>query len=171
MPLLKCPSCGINHWTKDRGSYCAYCRKARCQDAADRARREEERRLREETKDPEAGREHERKKEALAEGRSLRDEGKALAAEVRAATLKHAQGVAKELSADDLAEDQRGITIDDVRDHMLYDGDNPNDLGNAAGSVFKGKGWKRVGSVQSKRPAAHARWISVWIWEGANETS
>ncbi len=99
-----------------------------------------------------------------------RDEGKALAAERRAHTLEHAQGVATFLAADDAAEDQRGITIDDVRNHMLYEGDSPNDLGNAAGSVFSGKGWRRVGSVQSTRPSSHARWIGVWQYDPEGST-
>lgn len=50
------------------------------------------------------------------------------------------------------------VTSDDVAGFMGYD--YPQ-LGNAAGSVFKGFAWTgRV--VQSKRPSTHGRIIRVW---------
>ncbi len=110
-------------------------------------------------------------------GKRRRDEGRALAAEHRAHTLKHAQQIARRLSDHDQAgvrrgwyKTPRGVTIDDVREAMQIAGETPNNLGNAAGSVFSGKGWRRIDTVQSTRPCAHARWIGVWRYDPEGST-
>lgn len=88
----------------------------------------------------------------LKEGKRLKKEGMELAAFNRKDWLEYAQAI-----AEIMASEGEAITIDDVMQQMA----NPP-LGNAAGSVFKGKQWRRVGFKQSARPANHARMVGVW---------
>ena len=54
-------------------------------------------------------------------------------------------------------------TSDDVAGEMQRRGYDYTELGNAAGSIFKGKQWAFTGSyTASKRPAAHKRDIKIW---------
>lgn len=54
-------------------------------------------------------------------------------------------------------------TADDVAQAMHSRGYNYSDLGNAAGSIFKGADWNFTGTyVKSKKVSAHARDIKVW---------
>tara|TARA_R100000664_G_C2748680_1_gene136096 strand:- start:1642 stop:1968 length:327 start_codon:yes stop_codon:yes gene_type:complete len=65
--------------------------------------------------------------------------------------------------ARNLNPDTKTATTDYVAYRMQYLGYKYSDLGNAAGSIFKGKKWKFTGErIQSRRPAAHAREIKVW---------
>jgi len=65
--------------------------------------------------------------------------------------------------ANNLNPETKTATSDDVAYRMQYLGYHYGDLGNAAGSIFKGKQWRFTGDrIQSRRPAAHAREIKVW---------
>jgi len=55
------------------------------------------------------------------------------------------------------------VNMDQVAQGMMMAGFNATDLGNAAGSVFKGDEWEFTGRyVKSQRVSAHARDIKVW---------
>ena len=90
------------------------------------------------------------------EGRKLRDEGKALAADRREGDLRIAQDLAKLLAVR-----YQTVSADDVQRQLAKRGIN---LGNAAGSNFKPKAdWEWTGDwVQSTRKSNHARYIRVW---------
>lgn len=92
----------------------------------------------------------------LFEGRRLRDAGIDLATSTRQYNLKLARQVARvhcqaqgQVTADDVQESLRAWNID---------------LGNAAGGIFRGPGWVKIGYTQSKRVSNHARVIAVWRW-------
>ena len=54
-------------------------------------------------------------------------------------------------------------TSDDVAGEMQRRGYDYTELGNAAGSIFKGKQWEFTGRyIPSKRPTAHKRDIKIW---------
>lgn len=59
------------------------------------------------------------------------------------------------------------VTIDAVKIRMLNYGDQPEDLGNAAGSVFLTAEWEWVGSRTSEQKKRHAGRISVWRLRGS----
>jgi hypothetical protein len=62
---------------------------------------------------------------------------------------------------------ERTVTMDDVCAELFAEGIDSSALGNAAGSTFRGKGWRHTGRVvRSKRPLSHARTIGVWEWIG-----
>ena len=89
------------------------------------------------------------------EGRRLRDIGMLTAAQNRALDLGKARSIAR-----GIAEANNGFCdINQVQKQMVAQGVN---LGNAAGSVFKGKEWERVGFGQAERDTSHARVISKW---------
>jgi hypothetical protein len=54
------------------------------------------------------------------------------------------------------------VTADDVFRRMLNYGEEPELLGNAAGSIFRGVEWECVGWKQSERKTNHARAIRIW---------
>jgi hypothetical protein len=58
------------------------------------------------------------------------------------------------------------VTADDVFRRMLNWGQEPELLGNAAGSIFRGSEWVCVGVKQSERKSRHAGKISVWRLKG-----
>jgi hypothetical protein len=54
-------------------------------------------------------------------------------------------------------------TMDQVAMQLMTMDYNPSDLGNAAGSVFKGNQWEFTGTrVKSNKVSSHAREIRVW---------
>jgi hypothetical protein len=59
---------------------------------------------------------------------------------------------------------ERGeVTMDDVVQRLVQDGYDVSGLGNAAGSVFRGKEWEFAGKfVKSARVANHSRLLRVW---------
>lgn len=58
-------------------------------------------------------------------------------------------------------------TSDDVAGAMERSGYRYESLGNAAGSIFRGKEWVFTGEwVASKRPSSHGRMIRLWRYEG-----
>lgn len=53
--------------------------------------------------------------------------------------------------------------MDQVAEYLAFLGISPEDLGNAAGSVFKGKEWVFTGRrIKSARVSSHAREIKIW---------
>lgn len=91
------------------------------------------------------------------EGERLKSEGKDLAVKNRADVFRTAKQWSKWLG-----NLQETVTADDVHDRMEKLGYVSGDLGNAAGSVFSGGQWERVGYTKSRRPSNHARVIGVW---------
>jgi hypothetical protein len=56
-------------------------------------------------------------------------------------------------------------TADDVYELLFEMGYVPSGLGNAAGAIFKGKGWHFTGEWRtSTRVSNHARQNRVWEW-------
>ena len=59
------------------------------------------------------------------------------------------------------------VTADDVKRRMLNYGDDPDNLGNAAGAIFRqDPAWEYVGSKPSEQVKRHAGRISVWRYVG-----
>jgi hypothetical protein len=94
----------------------------------------------------------------LPEGIKAGEAGKGLAAVNRATILRNARAVAiwvAERRAD------RCVSADDVYRHLSSE--QSRQLGNAAGSLFRGSRWENTGRrKQSKRISNHARWIMIW---------
>ena len=89
-------------------------------------------------------------------GRQLKERG------MQKAAAKHAQSLADaQWTARYLVRMLGQITIEDVR-RNFEKVSRPWDLGNAAGSVFKGPEWECVGYREATRPEAHARILRVW---------
>lgn len=80
-----------------------------------------------------------------------------LAAEKRAEILLIAKDIARRM-----AQKQGEVTADDVQRRLILWDYDLSDLGNAAGSIFKGKEWECVGWKKSERVSNHARAIRVW---------
>ncbi len=93
------------------------------------------------------------------EGEALRDEGMARAASSRKALLLRAQRIAVCIAQ---GRTDRTCASDDVQEALVAVGVDPSELGNAAGSVFRGKEWELVTTRKSRRTLAHARRIGVW---------
>lgn len=69
---------------------------------------------------------------------------------------------AKEIALD-LGRYGSTVCMDDVQRKLVEAGHTPGDLGNAAGSVFRGKGWVCVGFRNSKRDARQSGANRVWL--------
>lgn len=59
-----------------------------------------------------------------------------------------------------IAKKNRVVTADDVQNELRQIGFNSINLGNAAGVVFRGREWRKVGFVNSTRN--HGRVIAKW---------
>ncbi len=57
------------------------------------------------------------------------------------------------------------VTIDDVQEMLEGMGLSSEDLGQAAGGVFRGSRWKKIGTQQTRRASSHARDVSVWEYQ------
>jgi hypothetical protein len=91
-------------------------------------------------------------------GQQRKREGMDVAANRRTRILALARTVAERH-----AELYGTVTIDDVMQGLTTCGLEPADLGQAAGSVFRGKAFKWTGAwMESKRPSNHARAVRVW---------
>jgi hypothetical protein len=90
-------------------------------------------------------------------GKALKKAGMSRAAEKHSEELEIARAYAWKM-----AHFQERITIEEVRQLYEEQMDKPWNLGNAAGSVFKGPEWEMVGYTEAKRPEAHARILRVW---------
>jgi hypothetical protein len=66
-----------------------------------------------------------------------------------------------------IAKHAGSVTIDDVYGAMVRDGLKPTDLGNAAGSLFRGEDFEFRGEWRkSPRVSNHARFNRVWRLRG-----
>jgi hypothetical protein len=93
-----------------------------------------------------------------AQSKQNRDTGMLSAAQKRMKALNKAKDIAFQLARIYPCK----ITADDVRKEYEYRGGNWSDLGNAAGSIFKGKQWQCVGFENSTVTTSHARALRVW---------
>jgi len=94
-------------------------------------------------------------------GRAMRDHGMEAAALAHKDVLRHARSVARRLAR----QSDNAITVDDVMAELQTEGLHPQDLGNAAGSIFKGDPrWVACGYVKSTRPSRHRGVIMSWIY-------
>lgn len=85
-------------------------------------------------------------------------EGIALAAENNPALLHKAREIAKEI-----AHERGEVTADDVQLRLAALGYSVKALGNAAGSLFRGREWEWTGRwVKSARIHAHCNPLRVW---------
>ena len=92
-----------------------------------------------------------------AEAQRRKDAGMTKAADARHQLLTHAQAIARRI-ADNLG----NVTSDDVASVMQQRGLRYEDLGNAAGSVFR-TDFEWTGKVvASVRVSTHGRMIKVW---------
>ena len=98
-----------------------------------------------------------------------RDEGRDLAAARRGDILVLARRLAEAVAR---RTPEGTCTADDVQAELIHHGIRPEELGNAAGSIFR-QGWKPVGFRQSSRVSNHARTIRVWSrqWDQKGETA
>jgi D-serine deaminase-like pyridoxal phosphate-dependent protein len=94
-------------------------------------------------------------------GEEARDVGKEQAALVRQQMLAEARSIAISIAS---SRRSRLVTIDDVQRELLRRGNyTTEDLGNAAGSVFRGSAWKFTGRwYKSMRITNHARHVRIW---------
>ena len=92
-----------------------------------------------------------------AESTKNRDQGMKSATQGRAEILTNVRKIAGYL-----ARINSKVTADDVRREYEYRGGSWSNLGNAAGSIFKGNDWKCVGFENSSVATSHARAIRVW---------
>ncbi len=100
-----------------------------------------------------------------AEAQARKEHGKSVAATNRAGALESARGCAWNAAFNpNYCEGEIGqVTADGVARYYEALGHDWAELGNAAGSIFKGKEWEWTGRfVASTRPSSHGRMIRVW---------
>ena len=95
------------------------------------------------------------------ESKTRRDTGMLSAAQGRMKALTKARAIAVELTKIRI-----GVTADHVREEYEYRGGDWSELGNAAGSIFKGKNWHCIGFENSSVASSHARALRVWMLNG-----
>lgn len=95
--------------------------------------------------------------------REQAEAGMNLAARNNQPQLEYARRLAVEIGRE-----KRFVTADDVQRAMVDKGFPESSLGNAAGSVFRGRDWKWDGvrTIKSTRVASHGRLIRVWEFVG-----
>jgi len=94
----------------------------------------------------------------LKEGLQLKKEGKARARIARAELLARAREIAR-----NVGETKEFVTADDVQRQLIKEGHHQFALGNAAGSIFRGKEWEFTGRmVKSARISNHGHQNMVW---------
>ena len=87
-----------------------------------------------------------------------KERGMSQAATNKASLLEYARGLARAI-----AREKGEITADDVQRELESRGISVRALGNAAGSLFRGKEWIATGRyVKSERIHAHANRLTVW---------
>jgi hypothetical protein len=90
---------------------------------------------------------------------AARNSGIAQAASHRAEILAKAREVARELAW------VNGETnADEVATELELQGVDSTELGNAAGAIFRGKGWHFAGYKKSVRVSRHANKIGIWTF-------
>lgn len=90
----------------------------------------------------------------LFEGERQKKIGMTLAADNKKDLLLTAKKIAMHL-----ARLNGSVTIDDVQKELFKIG---ADIGMAAGSIFRGKEWIRIGHKKTERSSSHARLVSIW---------
>jgi hypothetical protein len=98
-----------------------------------------------------------------AAARDAGEAGKSLAADNNITLLRFAQGVAREIGRRKVF-----VSADEVQRELIErHGWEPNALGNAAGSLFKGKAWRWDGETKkSEMVDSHGRLIRIWRYVG-----
>lgn len=89
-------------------------------------------------------------------GENLRDKGKDLVENNNERWIDHMREYAAEYSLD-----HGQVTTDQLRDYadlIHWQPEHPN----AWGAMFRGKQWRAIGRIKSKRTSNHARLITVW---------
>ena len=98
----------------------------------------------------------------LAVGRCAKQQGMDLAALHRADVL----AIAK-LFAIELGMLYGEVHMDMVMRRLVAKGIHPSELGNAAGSIFRGQHWEFTGKwYRSRRVTNHARCFRIWRFKG-----
>lgn len=93
-------------------------------------------------------------------GKQRQTYGMELAAKRRRDVLERARALATRIAQ---TKQDRCITADEVLEALIELGYKPEELGNAAGSLFKTKVWAATGQWRvSRRVSNHARRIMVW---------
>lgn len=93
-----------------------------------------------------------------AESQRHAEQGMLFAAENNAALLTEAREIAKQI-----ARRMGEVNADDVQHELYCRGYGIKALGNAAGSLFRGREWEFTGRlVKSKRIHAHSNLLRVW---------
>lgn len=82
-------------------------------------------------------------------------------------TLKNKAFFSAVSAAVEIAKSQGTVNADQVQAKLADQGFTSKDLGNAAGVIFRGKNWKKVGSTKSTRKGNNFRTISTWQYVGA----
>ena len=90
-------------------------------------------------------------------GEQRKEAGKQQAADNKPFLLKLAREI-----AENHPDATTGITADEVVAGLVAKGYSERALGNAAGSLFRGKKWRCVGRRKSKRPHANGNELRVW---------
>lgn len=57
------------------------------------------------------------------------------------------------------------VTADDVAIELEKRGIDSTELGNAAGALFRGKGWRFLRYIKSVRVSRHANKIGIWTFK------
>ncbi len=97
---------------------------------------------------------------SLPQGKRKKAEGMTASARARNELLEEARDIARHIGR---YSPEHLCTSDDVAQTFLQRGLKYADLGNAAGSIFKGKEWEFSGRyTKSRRVSAHARDIKIW---------
>jgi hypothetical protein len=102
----------------------------------------------------------------LADGEALKTKGMELAAESRKELLNIARIEARFLA---MKHPEHLVTADEVQAALIAKNYNPAQLGNAAGSIFKGKAWQFQGYQKSARKSNHGRDIKIWKYLPEND--
>lgn len=93
-------------------------------------------------------------------GEDLKEQGMALANMSRSELLEFAKEACRSVA---MRTFDRTVTADDAARELVDMGYDPSELGNAAGSLFRGNEWEFTGEWRkSTRVSNHARMNRVW---------
>ena len=100
----------------------------------------------------------------LAGGESAKEAGRLTAAKCRDSLLALARDAVRKVA---LSRSNRHATSDDAFAVLADMGKDASELGNAAGSLFRGTEWESTGTwAASRRKLNHARMVRVWRLRG-----
>lgn len=97
----------------------------------------------------------------FSESQRRRDDGRDLAAKRRREVLELAREIARAIA---LGRPDRSCTADEVQRQLRERGYPASALGNAAGSLFRGREWELAGYAPSARVTRHAGLNRVWVY-------